>query len=629
VSDIVTAIKIEGLCEYYKIRFSYPDKSVDKKIKALEDISLEIKRGESVALLGPNGAGKTTLLKLIAGILNPDSGTINVTGKVRGIFALEAGFIPDLTGYENLKMILKLYEIKDDAVLRDIAEFSELGDFIYAPIKAYSQGMYLRLAFSLAIHTDPDILIVDDILAVGDYHFQLKCIKRIKGITGSEKTVIIVTHNLDLAEQLCSRCIVLEKGKIFAEGNISEMRNIFLEIEGDIWGSGYIKNTDLNVVFNNGKIVLRYKGTPLTVDLGGFLSFKKDGGVLYSTDFKWDVEEYKDRLIAYGLTREKEEICKVDLEFNPEGINYTLECKYPELEINFMLKDAYLEAQIGNNLIELPSVERVVAREWKKIASAVASHMRLIPDIREGYPEMSFIVYSDKKAKIDLFNHYFNAPMRIVRITTSQPQVNIRMVLNPTQEKETNSNSLKNNVALRDLTELINNSLIKLGIINMTLFKKINFISHFQKEAFEDFECELLNQSDLSNLQMIIKFSKIGVSLLLVVNISSSGLIFNFSSFTPSATVNLTGVGFILDSEARYRYYNSDIAEGVIGEKTSILTTDSLVLSSLKDNVPELKFTLNSTTSLEIVEDSYYKGATNLKFLPHLKNSDFSIKIAT
>ncbi|MDP8216557.1 MAG: ABC transporter ATP-binding protein [Candidatus Kaelpia imicola] len=627
MSDTIAAIKMEGLCEYYRVRFSYPDKSVDREIKALEDVSLEIKKGESVALLGPNGAGKTTLLKSIAGILKPDSGTINVEGRVRGIFALEAGFIPDLTGYENLKMVLKLYEIENEAVLRNIVEFSELGDFIYAPLKTYSQGMYLRLAFSLAIHTDPDILIVDDILAVGDYHFQRKCVKRIKEITDSEKTVIIVTHNFDLAEQLCSKCIVLEKGKIFAEGNISEMRNIFFEIAGDLWGSGYIKNRDLNVVFNNGKIILRYKGTPLTADMGGFLSFRKDGGVLYSTDFKWDVKEYKDRLTAYGLNKE-EEICKVELELNPEGINYTLEGRYPELEINFMLKDVYLEARMDDDSIELPIVGRELAREWKKIAEAKTNYVKLIPESGKGYPEVSFIVYSDKEAKIELFNHYFNTSMRIVRITTSQPRINICMILNPVQRGGAENIDLKSNVVLKELIKLINSNLMELWNIDTPLLKAINFISHFQEEVFEDFKCELLNQSDLSNLQMIIKFSKIDVSLLLIVSINSSGLTFNFSSFTPGAAVHLTGIGFVLDSRAKYRYYNSDIIEGVVGEETSVLTTDSLTLSSSKDNMPELKLTLNNPTSLEIIEDWYYKSATNLNFSPHLRENSFSIKIA-
>ncbi len=622
------AIKAENLCEYYKVRFSYPDRSVDKEIKALEDVSFEIEKGESVALLGSNGAGKTTLLKLIAGILNPDSGAISVNGKVRGIFALEAGFIPDLTGYENLRIVLKLYEIENDLILKDIVEFSELGDFIYAPLKAYSQGMYLRLAFSLAIHTDPDILIVDDILAVGDYNFQRKCMDKIKAITGSEKTVILVTHNLDLAEQLCSRCIVLEKGKIFAEGNINEMRNIFLEIAGDIWGSGCIKNKDIGIVFNNGKIVLRYKNIPLTVDLGGFLSFKKNNGVLYSNDFKWNVQEDGNKLTAYGLTKEDKEVCRIDLELSPEGINFILESRYPELEINFMLKDVYLEAYMDENLIKLPPIERETMREWKKIAEVNANHMRLIPNLDKEYPELSFMVYSDKKAKIELFNQYFNAATRIVRISTFQPQMKIRMALNPVKKNGTDKASLEDNLALQDLTKLINDSLIKIGIINFLLFKKINFISYFQKEAFEDFKCELLNQTDVSNLQMIIKLSKIGVSLLLTVHISSSALTFNFSSFTLDTDIYLTGIGFILDSKIRYNYYSSEVVEGVVGEEASVLTAESITLSSSIDNMPKLKFTFNNPTNLEIVSDDYHKGATNLKFLPKLKDGDFSIKLS-
>ncbi|MDD5614214.1 MAG: ATP-binding cassette domain-containing protein, partial [Candidatus Omnitrophica bacterium] len=173
------AISIENLSEDYHVKFIYPDRAIERRIRALDKINFTVTRGESVAILGPNGAGKTTLLKIIAGMLKPDYGHITVNGKVRGIFALEAGFIADLTGYQNLKMAFKLYDI-NDAGLDQIVEFSELGDFIYAPLKSYSQGMYLRLAFSIAINTAPDILIIDDILAVGDYYFQRKCIAKIK-----------------------------------------------------------------------------------------------------------------------------------------------------------------------------------------------------------------------------------------------------------------------------------------------------------------------------------------------------------------------------------------------------------------------------------------------------------------
>ena len=621
------AIKAEGLCEYYKIKFSYPDKSIYKDIKALENIDFEIKKGETIALLGPNGAGKTTLLKLIAGIIKPSSGAIDVKGKVQGIFALEAGFIPDLTGYENLKLVLKLHESEDEAVLKKIIEFSELGDFVYAPLKAYSQGMYLRLTFSLAIHLSPDILIIDDILAVGDYHFQKKCMKRIKEITSSKKTVVLVTHNLDLAEQLCSRCIVLEKGKVFAEGRIGDMRNVFLEIAGDIWGSSCIKNKDLNVVFNNGKLVLRYRGVPLTVDLGVFYSFKKNGSTFFSTDFKWEVKEDKDSLVAYGSNREDEEVCRINLELNNEGIDFNLESKYPELEINFMLKDAYLEVQIDGDLIELPPVERETTRDWKKIFEATTNNLKLKPELSRGYPEISFVVYSDEKAKAEFFNHFFYTSMRIVRIKTLQPRINVRMLLNPVEDREKSGIDLKDNSALQELAKLINKSLIEIGFLKVSLFKKINFISHLQREAFEDFECELLHRSKLSNLQMIIKFPKIDVSLLLIVDIDSKDLMFKFSAVTPTAAESLTGIGFILDSDAKYRYYSSSILEGAIGKDASLLTTDAFNISSLNKHMPELNFVFNSSIGLEIVEDNYYKGATNLKFLPNLRDGDFEIKI--
>ncbi len=622
MKDNSVVIKAKNLSEYYRVKFSYPDKSLYKEIKALENIDFEIRRGETIALLGPNGAGKTTLLKLIAGILKPSSGVLHVKGNVRGIFALEAGFIPDLTGYQNIKMVLKLHEIESDDNLKDIIKFSELGDFVYAPLRTYSQGMYLRLAFSLAIHMDPEILIVDDILAVGDNHFQRKCMDRIREIAISEKTVILVTHDLGLAEQLCSRCIVLEKGKIFTEGKAGEMKNIFLEISGNIWGIGCIKDKDLSVVFNNGKIVLRYKEMPLTVDLGIFLNFKKENSVLHSTDLKWRVEEEKSFLTAYGLIEENRDICKIRIELDYKGIKFELESRYPELELNYMLKDLYSEVYVNEQIIELPYIEKEPSRDWKKIFESNTHHLKLKSKYDHSYPDLSFIVHCDEEAKIEIFNHFFQTAMRVVRVKTSLPQVNVSLLLYHAEEREVNRS-----YSMESLVESINKVLIDKGFLKTRLLRKIDFIFYFQREAFEDFECELLSKLESSGLRIIISFIRLNISLLLTVDMDSEGLVFNLSSITTSGAESLAAIGFILEPETDYRYYSSDTIEGSIAKDSTILSSSSFTLSSFKEDIPKLDFVFKRPLDLEVVEDSYHKKSVNMKFITNLKDSDLSMRM--
>lgn len=182
---------------------------------AVRDVSFEVLPGEVLGIVGRNGSGKSTLLKLIARILRPNSGRIMINGRTSALLELGAGFHTDLTGRENIFLnasVLGLSREEIQARYKDIVEFSELGDFINMPVKHYSSGMFMRLGFSVAIHVDPDILIVDEILAVGDQQFQAKCIDRILGMMKKGTTIIIVSHNLSLMRKLCTRLIWLEKG---------------------------------------------------------------------------------------------------------------------------------------------------------------------------------------------------------------------------------------------------------------------------------------------------------------------------------------------------------------------------------------------------------------------------------
>ena len=185
--------------------------------EVLKGINLNIKKGEAVALIGVNGSGKSTLLKLMTKIIYPNKGKILINGKLTSLLELGAGFHPDFSGRENIYFnasIFGLTKKQIDARLEQIIEFSELRDYIDNPVRTYSSGMFMRLAFAVAINVDADILLVDEILSVGDQHFQEKCIKKMKQLKAEGKTMVFVTHSLDSAKELCDRAVWLNKGVI-------------------------------------------------------------------------------------------------------------------------------------------------------------------------------------------------------------------------------------------------------------------------------------------------------------------------------------------------------------------------------------------------------------------------------
>lgn len=202
---------------------------------ALQNVSFELNRGEAFGIIGANGAGKSTILKLITGIMEPTAGQIIVKGRLSALIEIGAGFHPDLTGRENIYLngaILGMKTAEIDRKFDAIIEFSGLADFIDTPVKRYSTGMYARLGFSVAAHVDPDILIVDEVLSVGDIVFQNRCLERMNAILKSGATVIFVSHNLRAIAELCTRSVLLEHGKIVAAGASREVMNMYLQRSG-------------------------------------------------------------------------------------------------------------------------------------------------------------------------------------------------------------------------------------------------------------------------------------------------------------------------------------------------------------------------------------------------------------
>lgn len=226
------AIEIRHMSKQFKVIYDKANTLKDKILfwkhrdveyhQVLNDINLNIKKGETVALIGTNGSGKSTLLKLMTKIIYPNEGTITIDGKLTSLLELGAGFHPDFTGRENIYFNASIFGLtrkEIDSRIDEIIEFSELGEYIDNPVRTYSSGMYMRLAFSVAINVDAEILLIDEILAVGDQHFQDKCYTKLEELKNSGKTIVIVTHSLEVVKKLCHRAIWIYKGQVKLDGD--------------------------------------------------------------------------------------------------------------------------------------------------------------------------------------------------------------------------------------------------------------------------------------------------------------------------------------------------------------------------------------------------------------------------
>ena len=237
ISKMTTAIEVSNISKQFVLRHTRSLKEalvwlikgrkgdLSEKFYALNNVTLDIKQGETVALLGFNGSGKSTLLKHISGVMLPDSGSVRTRGRVAGLIEVGAGFHHDLSGRDNVYLngaILGMSEAKIDERFDSIIEFAEIGQFIDTEVKFYSSGMYLRLAFSVAVHTDPEVFLVDEILAVGDEPFQKKCINKIQELAEAGKTLVVVSHDLDLVSKICDRGILLDHGNVVYDGLIHD-----------------------------------------------------------------------------------------------------------------------------------------------------------------------------------------------------------------------------------------------------------------------------------------------------------------------------------------------------------------------------------------------------------------------
>jgi len=235
-------IRLENITQRFRVIQERPDtlrelfskffrhESHYRDFDAVKNISFDVPHGQMLGLIGRNGSGKSTLLKIIAGVYRPTAGKVEVTGSLAPLIELGAGFHHDLTGRENILLngLLMGYS-KRQMLEREerIIEFAEIGDFIDSPVKQYSSGMYMRLAFSVATEIDPDILLIDEILAVGDAPFQQKCVQRMRNFRQAGKTIVFVSHSMDQVAQLCDRAILIDQGTIMADGPPEEVIAVY------------------------------------------------------------------------------------------------------------------------------------------------------------------------------------------------------------------------------------------------------------------------------------------------------------------------------------------------------------------------------------------------------------------
>jgi homopolymeric O-antigen transport system ATP-binding protein len=350
------AIKVENLSKVYKLYTAPVDrlkeslhpfrKNYHQDFYALNDVSFEIKKGESIGIIGKNGSGKSTLLKIITGVLTPSYGTVQVNGKVAALLELGAGFNPELSGIENVYfngMLMGYTREEMDALLDEILSFADIGDFVYQPVKSYSSGMFVRLAFAVAISVEPEILIIDEALSVGDMFFQAKCMTALDRFRSKGCTILFVSHNIQTIKSLCQRAVHLKNGKIVGIGDAGEITDAYMqEMRESEYNSNAFETT----------------GTPYWHSKAALVT-----GSANDSDFKIDAElEKLNSTLRYGtgearfksvelLNNNGEPILHANYDDNIK-IRLCLECyKHSKISVNYNIRDEYNINTIGSDFL--------------------------------------------------------------------------------------------------------------------------------------------------------------------------------------------------------------------------------------------------------------------------------------
>ena len=411
-------IEIENLCKNYKLYNSkqarlietiFPRLNKHTEFKALDNLNLTVKKGEILGILGRNGAGKSTLLKIITGVVVPNSGNIKINGKISSLLELGAAFNSELTGEENIYQHAKIMGLSKKEIeekKKEIIDFADIGEHLYQPVKTYSSGMFARLAFACAINVEPDILIVDEVLSVGDMAFQLKCFKKFEEFKGKGKTILFVTHNVSDVLKNCTRTIILQKGTKLFDGNVKEGVELYKKI---ITGNDDIKtsNKELEKLsfekvnddedenswkshFNQNPNLIEYGN--LNAEVIDYGIFDENGNYLYSID------------------NEKEVTLKSKIKFNKDVDNpiFTMTVKnFNGIEIT------------GTNSM----IEKIYPGKFSKGDIVIAEFTQKLP-IKAGAYTLSFsCTHINSKGELEVLNRKYEA--LLIEIISNKENVGI------------------------------------------------------------------------------------------------------------------------------------------------------------------------------------------------------------
>jgi len=362
--DMSKAIVVKGLGKRFRVRresrmlakelFSRVFRKANlEEFWALRDIGFEVEGGRSLGIIGENGSGKSTLLKIISGVTVPTVGDVEVNGRVASLLELGAGFHPYLTGRENVFLnctILGMPRAAIEERFEEIVEFSGIRDFIDAPVMTYSSGMFVRLGFSAAIHSDPAIFVVDEVLAVGDAEFHEKCRRKIRELREAGKTLVFVSHDLGIVGDLCDEVMLLRQGRIFNYGTADKVVSFYIQTVGAKEGIAFIARDPLHMVFNNGKLALFWNGIELTKFSSGYTSILSKDRWHNSTEGFWQVVESSEhRIVAEGRQPGLGDVrytWEIELE-NDRTILWTIhmevikEALIEDCKISLMLNESY------------------------------------------------------------------------------------------------------------------------------------------------------------------------------------------------------------------------------------------------------------------------------------------------
>lgn len=331
---------------------------------ALKNVSFQVRRGEALGIIGPNGAGKSTILKLLCGILRPTQGAVNIHGRLSALIEVGAGFHPDLTGRENTYLngaILGMERNDVDKKLDEIIAFSGLEDFIDTPVKRYSSGMYARLGFSVAAHVDPEVLLVDEVLSVGDFPFQLKCLQRMKETLRKGTTIVYISHNVPSVIDLCPRAILMREGQIQKSGPAADVSRFYYRAFAETHRSRSsieLQQSDLlseegvpSSVFPAGKwarIQLTVRSSEGARDLiAGFFIKRSDGLLLFDTNSERNAGTY------YSFEPGETHLINIDFRINLPNGTYFLGINFSKTGEGFyMYEDELVEFQVVASMVQ-------------------------------------------------------------------------------------------------------------------------------------------------------------------------------------------------------------------------------------------------------------------------------------